>query len=334
MGEIWNEPWFGLALGIAIGLPVLLVILTEVLAWLVRRDHPAAKPVRLLRNLVLPVGALFALLSLASNTTGVELTWVRVVATCFGFLVILLLLSSVNVVLFGNPKEGSWRERLPSIFIDLARLGLILVGLALLFSWVWDADVGGLITALGVTPIVIGLALQNAVGSVISGLLLLFEQPFKIGDWLDTGKVQGRVVEVNWRAVHIDTGNGIQIVPNASLADSSFTNLSQAPGAFRAEATVKFSTDDPPHQVLDLLHRVASGLPMLQRGESIEASYAGNATFSVSIPVSGPAEAPNATALFLAWLWYASRRSGLALDGDLTDPIQSPERLDAAIVTL
>ena len=334
MAQIWNESWFGLALAIAIGLPVLLVILTEVLAWLVRRDHPAAKPVRLLRNLVLPVGALFALLSLASNTTGVELTWVRVVATCFGFLVILLVLSSVNVVLFGNPKEGSWRERLPSIFIDLARLGLILVGLALLFSWVWDADVGGLITALGVTSIVIGLALQNAVGSIISGLLLLFEQPFKIGDWLDTGKVQGRVVEVNWRAVHIDTGNGIQIVPNASLADSSFTNLSQAPGAFRATATVKFSTDDPPHEVLELMHRVASGLPNLNRSESIEASYAGSATFSISFPVSGPAEAPNAIALFLAWLWYAARRRGLALDGDSSDPIQTPERLDEALDTL
>ncbi|UFS59634.1 mechanosensitive ion channel domain-containing protein [Subtercola endophyticus] len=333
MAQIWNEPWFGLALTIAIGLPILLVILTEVLAWLVRREHPAAKPVRLLRNLVLPVGALLALLSLASNST-VELTWTRVVATAFGFLVILLVLSSVNVVLFGNPEEGSWRERLPSIFIDLARLGLILVGLALLFSWVWDADVGGLITALGVTSIVIGLALQNAVGSVISGLLLLFEQPFKLGDWLDTGKVVGRVVEVNWRAVHIDTGNGIQIVPNASLAGASFTNLSQAPGAFMSEATVKFSTDDPPHQVLDLMQKVAAGLPMRQRSQAIESSYAGSATYSISIPVTGPAEAPAAAALFLAWLWYAARRAGLALDGDATDPVQTPERLESAIAAV
>ena len=92
----------------------------------------------------------------------------------------------------------------------------------------WDADVGGLFTALGVGSIVIGLALQNAVGGVISGLLLLFEQPFKIGDWLDTGGVKGRVVEVNWRAVHIDTGNGIQIVPNSTLSGASFTNLSAA----------------------------------------------------------------------------------------------------------
>ncbi|MEA9986372.1 mechanosensitive ion channel family protein [Subtercola sp. RTI3] len=330
MIAIWNQPWFALAVTIAVGLPVLLVILTEVLAFLVRRGHPAAKPVRLLRNLVLPVGALLGLLSLA-NHQNVEFTWVRVVATLFGFLVILLLLSSVNVVLFGNPEEGSWRERLPSIFIDLARLGLILVGLALLFSWVWDADIGGLITALGVTSIVIGLALQTAVGSIISGLLLLFEQPFKLGDWLDTGKVVGRVVGVNWRAVHIDTGNGIQIVPNATLAGASFTNLSEAPGSFMATSTVKFSTDDPPHQVIDLMQKVASGLPMRTPGESIEASYAGAATYSISIPVSGPAAEAGASALFLAWLWYAARREGLALDGDTTDPIAEPERLAEAL---
>ena len=78
------------------------------------------------------------------------------------------------------------------------------------------ANLGGLITAVGVGSIVIGLAVQNAVGPVISGLLLLFEQPFGIGDWLDTKFGKGRVVEVNWRAVHIDTENGIRVIPNAA----------------------------------------------------------------------------------------------------------------------
>ena len=112
--------------------------------------------------------------------------------------------------------------------------------LAVLFAWVWGADVGGLFTALGVSSIVIGLALQNAVGPIVSGLFLLFEQPFRLGDWLDTGSVRGRVIEVNWRAVHIDTGNGIQIVPNGSLADASFTNLSKAPGPFLLSSTLTF----------------------------------------------------------------------------------------------
>ena len=55
----------------------------------------------------------------------------------------------------------------------------------------WGANIGGLFAALGVTSIVLGLALQNAVGSIISGLLLLFEQPFQLGDWLTAAAVHG-----------------------------------------------------------------------------------------------------------------------------------------------
>ncbi|MEF3402468.1 mechanosensitive ion channel family protein [Agromyces sp. CCNWLW203] len=330
MDELFGEGWLVWGIVLALGVPVLLVVLTEVLGWLTRRGSAAAGPVRLLRNWVVPVGALFGLLVFALQSPA-EQVWARVVATVLGFLVILLVLSALNVALFANAKPGSWRERIPSIFVDLGRLVLIVVGVAVLFSWVWDADVGGLIAALGVTSIVIGLALQNAVGGIISGLLLLFEQPFKLGDWLDTGSVRGRVIEVNWRAVHIDTGAGVQIVPNASLANASFTNLSLPTELHRAIATVTFSTDDPPHEVIDLVVDVARGLPMAAPGEQPAARYLGAAKYEVEVPVSGPAAADDAVSLLLAWLWYAARRRGLSLDGDSTDPVAEPSRLAEAL---
>lgn len=55
----------------------------------------------------------------------------------FGFLVMLFLLSGANAVLFGEASEGSWRKRLPTIFIDLGRLVVIVVGIGVLLSWVW-----------------------------------------------------------------------------------------------------------------------------------------------------------------------------------------------------
>lgn len=324
------DGWLGWAVALALGVPVLLVVLTEIIGVLTRRGNPAAGPVRLLRNWVVPVAALLALVAFAFQSPA-EQVWARVIATVLGFLVILLVLSAFNVALFANARKGSWRERIPSIFVDIARLALIVVGLAILFQWVWGADVGGLIAALGVTSIVIGLALQNAVGGVISGLLLLFEQPFKIGDWLDVGGLQGRVIQVNWRAVHIDTGSGIQIVPNSSLADASFTNLSKPQGAFHVSTTVSFATDDPPHEVIALLVDVAYTLPMKAVGVSPSARYDGSSKYTVDLPVAGPGQAQDAVSLYLAWLWYAARRRSLALDGDSTDPIASPEQLEAAL---
>lgn len=255
----------------------------------------------------------------------------RVVATVFGFLVILLILSAFNVALFVNARSGSWRERIPRIFVEIARLILVVIGLALLFSWVWNADVGGLIAALGVTSIVIGLALQNAVGGVISGLLLLFEQPFRIGDWLETSSAKGRVIEVNCRAVHLDTGSGIQIIPNSTLSGASFTNLSQPIGPYAVTTTVKFTTDDAPHEVTALLVEVADALPMRMGSERAVAEYAGAASYSVSIPIASPAEASGALSLYLSWLWYAARRRGLSLDGDSSDPIADPAVLERAL---
>ncbi|MFK4762918.1 mechanosensitive ion channel domain-containing protein [Microbacterium sp. ZW T5_45] len=325
----FRDGWGWWVIALAVGVPVLLVVLTELINHLRRRDSPVAGPLRLLRNGVIPVGALFALLAFAIQSPA-DQVWTRVVATVFGFLVILLVLSSFNVAVFANAAEGSWRRRIPSIFLEIARLVLVALGLALLFSWVWGADVGGIFTALGVGSIVIGLALQNAVGGVISGLLLLFEQPFKIGDFLDTGGVKGRVVEVNWRAVHIDTGSGIQIVPNSNLSGASFTNLSEPEGPFSAEASVKFATDDPPHEVMALLVEVADALPMRAR-ERASVSYSGAGAYGVSIPVAGPADAGRALSTYLSWLWYAARRRGFALDGDATDPLAEPGRLVEAL---
>lgn len=328
--EAFADGWGWWVIALAVGVPALLVVLTELIGFLSRRQHPLAGPLTLMRNWVVPVGALFALLAFAIQSPA-DAVWVRVVATVFGFLVILLVLSSFNVALFANARVGTWRQRIPTIFVEIARLILVVVGLAILFSWVWGADVGGLFAALGVGSLVIGLALQNAVGGVISGLLLLFEQPFKIGDWLDTGGVKGRVVEVNWRAVHIETGGGIQIVPNATLSGASFTNMSEPAGPYWATASLKFSTDDPPHEVMSLLVELADGLPMRAVGERASVEYSGAAAYTVSVPVTAPPDAPQAMTVYLSWLWYAARRRGLALDGDATDPVADPARLAQAL---
>jgi len=60
-----SDTWIGWAIALAIAVPVVLVVLTEVLGSLTRRGSAAAKPVRLLRNWVVPVAALLALLALA-----------------------------------------------------------------------------------------------------------------------------------------------------------------------------------------------------------------------------------------------------------------------------
>lgn len=325
-------PWLYWAIGVAIGLPAGLVALTESHGALARRGSYLARPVAMARNYLLPLGALLILLAKVAGVPGDDPT-LRVIYTAFGFVLLVLLLSVLDVTFFQSAPKGSWRGRIPTIFIDVARFLLIGVGLALTLSLVWGAKIGGLFTALGVTSVVIGLMLQNSVGQIVSGLFMLFEQPFRIGDWLSTPTAHGRVVEVNWRAVHITTADGLQVTPNSVLAGTSFTNISRSSGAHRVSITTSFAVGDPPDRVCALLSRVATALPMRTTGAAPESAALGSGQYRTAVAVDTPSDDSAAQATFLRWLWYAARREGLRLDG-AADDFCTPERVAEALRTV
>jgi small-conductance mechanosensitive channel len=335
LADIASETWFWPAVSVIVGLPIALLVLGEVHTAMVRRDSPGTRIVLLIRNVLVPLGAIIILFTQIPQEAGnAEFTWPKVAATAFGFVLILVLLNGLNLAIFVTAKQGTWRNRIPSIFVDIARVLLIVICLAVLFGWIWNADIGGFFTALGIGSIVIGLALQNAVGSVLSGLFLLFEQPFEIGDYILTPDGKGRVVAVNWRATHLDTNNGILVIPNSTLSGASFSNLTRATSPFETDTMVRFATDDPPQQVIDVIVNVANGLP--ERHPDVEASAVpmGKSWYEVSIPLSSPGKSYGTLGLFRKRLWYASRRAGLHLDRDLTDNFATPERTREHLVRL
>jgi small-conductance mechanosensitive channel len=328
-----NQPWFVPAIIVIVGLPIVMIFLTEVHGSLVRRGAQGTRFVLLLRNFVAPTGALLLLLAQTADVGAPEASWVRIVATVFGFLVILALLGGLNLVIFETAKTGSWRSRVPSIFIEVVRVILIVVCLGVLFSVVWHADVGGLFAALGVGSIVIGLALQNAVGGVVSGLLMLSEAPFEIDEWIVVDGERGQVVEINWRSVRLMTVNGLLIVPNSSLAGSTFLNITRGDGPFTNDIYVRFANEDPPQSVMDVCDQTANSLPMIYPGQSATISTLGRGRYEVEIPITSPALNGASIRMFNTRLWYAARRAGLHLDREWGDPFQTPERLLEAVRT-
>src|SRR6185437_15175278 len=153
MMNIFNSPWFYWAIAVAVGLPIVLIALTECHDLLARRGNRMARQVSLLRNYLIPLGALLLLMVKASGIPAGSGP-VRVLTTVFGFLVLVVLLSGLNATVFEGAPEDSWRKKLPAIFLDAARFALIGVGLAVMLSFIWGVRVGGLFTALGVTSVV------------------------------------------------------------------------------------------------------------------------------------------------------------------------------------
>ena len=107
---------------------------------------------------------------------------------------------------------------------------------------------------------------RTSVGSIVSGLFLIFEAPFELGDWIETGGTRGQIVEVNWRAVHLDTGNGIVVMPTAELAEGSFVEpLAVARPVRRADGGVVRRPTTPPVRVRDAPDRGRARHPARRR---------------------------------------------------------------------
>ena len=327
-----SSSWFYWVIAIAIGLPVGLIILTEWHRSLVRRRSPLTKPVALLRNYILPVAAVLLVMVKVAIVPVRDMP-LRIVATVLVFLLLLLMLSGLSDTVFGAAPEGSWRNRMPRIFIDVARLVFILIGLGVISRYIWGTNLKGVFTAVGVSSVVIGLMLQQSVGQIMSGLFMLFEQPFRMGDWLDAAAVRGRVVEVNWRAVHIETTNGLQITPNSVLAGTSFTNLSRISGAHTTTITTTFGPSDAPDKVCATLNRVASTLPQCNDAiEPVTVPTSGH-QYRTTVGLKSPGDDDAATATFLRWAWYAARREKLHFDG-VADDHSTAKRVEEALATV
>ena len=247
-----QQQW-AFALGLAVGFPVLTIGLSELSFALARAGRPVAGSVRFVRTWVVPLVALTLFLRWVVLLPETSLV-VRVTETVCWATVIVAIMGFINNVVFESARQGTWQSKVPSLLRDLLRLILVAIGMALAYSIVWGGEIRGAIATLGVTSLIVGLALQEPLGNLFSGLVLLMERPFEVGETIEVGSVAGEVKSVNWRSAHIEAmGGAIQVVPNSTLNKETILNFSR-PRPTRMELVdVAFSYQDPPYKVREAL---------------------------------------------------------------------------------
>jgi small-conductance mechanosensitive channel len=117
------------------------------------------------------------------------------------------------------------RPNLGVVFARLTGAATILLGFLVAFSVVSPSfQVGDLIKILGIIGVAIGFAFQNILQNFLAGLLLLWAEPFRVGDEIRLDNYEGTVEEIQARATIIETYDGRRVViPNADLFTHSVT---------------------------------------------------------------------------------------------------------------
>jgi small conductance mechanosensitive channel len=111
------------------------------------------------------------------------------------------------------------RQNLGVVFARLTGGATILVGFLVAFSIVAPSfQAADLIKILGISGVAIGFAFQNILQNFLAGLLLLWTEPFRVGDEIKLDTFEGTVVDIQTRATIIKTYDERQVViPNADL---------------------------------------------------------------------------------------------------------------------
>jgi small-conductance mechanosensitive channel len=153
--------------------------------------------------------------------------------------------------------------------IRISHYLIMVVGTIVAFQFI-GIDLSGLAVIFGLLSVGIGFGLQNITSNFISGLILLFERPIKIGDRVTVGETEGDVTDINIRSTTIRTLNNITfIVPNSEFVSTRVINWSHGDTKIRLEILVGVSYNSDLDLVLKALHEVAEEHPsVLKNPES------------------------------------------------------------------
>ena len=150
----------------------------------------------------------------------------RTLITILIFWVIHQIIEPISYILSGLDKVLT-RELIGWIIKSLKIL-IFILGLAAVLE-LWGIKIGPIIAGLGLFGVAVSLGAQDLFKNLISGILVLVEKRFKIGDWiLVEGIIEGIVQKIGFRSTVIRKfDKSIAIIPNFQFAENAVINISQ-----------------------------------------------------------------------------------------------------------
>lgn len=179
-------------------------------------------------------------------------------------LLLLLVCLAVVRLLLGMTRRLVGRaaldERIKRYILRGVRAFLYLLT-ALVMAGSLNIDVSSLIALVGVFGLAVSLAVQDVLGNVAGGMVLLFSKPFTLGDYVSTADGEGEVAEITLTHTKLDTPAGQRVMlPNSKLTAGQIVNYTVR-GVRRADHAVSASYNDAPEAVRSACLKALSRTP-------------------------------------------------------------------------
>lgn len=144
-----------------------------------------------------------------------------------------------------------------------AGIGLIgfIVSLMIAFA-VMGGSLSSIALIAGALSFGVGLGMQNIVSNFVSGIIIIFERPIKIGDWVVIGGQEGIVKSINMRSTRIESFNKSDIIiPNSTILSGTLINMTYSNRTGRLEIKLHVNFNSDIQNVENALKHVAESTP-------------------------------------------------------------------------
>ena len=178
------------------------------------------------------------------------------VALAFVFIVIgMKLIGWVRKILRKSLEKNHADTGLVQFLDSLVKYGLYIL-LALTILQRFGVQTTSIVAAIGSVGVAIGLALQGSLSNFAGGVIILLIKPFKVGDYVIQGSLEGTVSEIQLFYTTLTTPDNRKIIiPNGQLADNSLINAT-ASDTRRLDIKVGISYNSDVKLANDLLLKV------------------------------------------------------------------------------
>jgi small-conductance mechanosensitive channel/CRP-like cAMP-binding protein len=169
----------------------------------------------------------------------------------------------INALIKRYVWEVQFRERreaaVPKLLSDSTALAIFIVVIVVVLKFLYDVQIPGLLAGSGIAAIILGLALQDLLGNIIAGFAIHFEQPFKVGDWLQVNERRAQVMEINWRSTRLRTPDNVYLdIANRELVRQTIVNYHYPTPTHSLRLSIPVEYTAPPSRVKDVLIHAAS----------------------------------------------------------------------------
>ena len=288
LGPLLLEGWFALAARVVCALLIFLagaaasvLLRKKVFPALEQRTWRLAATPILLRSLKLPLQHMAVLTGLYLGLT--SLPWAipslfRIFVLAYQVAITFFLCEGLyqasdlaDLLLASCSPEIRSNKTLLSLLDTTYKVLVVVLGVATIAQEV-GFPIGSIVAGAGLVGLTISLAAQESAGNLFSGIVILLDKPFSVGDWITVDNVEGEVIDINFRSTRIRSlDKTVNVVTNSKICSSTVQNAAlRTMRPYKFNLGVTYNTTRPQlEKLMADLQAMLDASPYTNKGTNI-----------------------------------------------------------------